>query len=62
MNRSLSRKFFIWVAALATAVVLIANAHLIYVAATSEPACMPHVRNGEPAPSPGRFSAATTSC
>lgn len=62
MNRSLSRKFFIWVTALAMVVVLMANAHLIYVAASSEPACIPHVRNGEPAQTPGRFSAATTSC
>jgi hypothetical protein len=48
---------------IAAAVVLLfagANAHLIYVAVTSQPACIPHVRLGEPAaPS---FSAAQSAC
>ena len=40
----------------------IANWHLVYMAITSEPACVAHVRQGEGTAQPGRFSAAQSSC
>ncbi|PSC06040.1 hypothetical protein SLNSH_06340 [Alsobacter soli] len=47
--------------AIGFAVVAGANAHLVYVALTSEPGCVPHVRSGESAP--GRaFGAAQSAC
>jgi hypothetical protein len=48
--------------ALAVAVVLAANAHLVYVATMSEPACVAHVRPGEASVERGQFSAAQSSC
>jgi hypothetical protein len=48
--------------ALAVALVLAANAHLIYVATTSQPACVAHVKQGEGDAARGRFSAAQSSC
>jgi len=52
----------IWLlVALAIAVVLAANAHLIYVATMSEPACVDHLRPGE-ARAARQFSAAESSC
>ena len=47
---------------LALLLVAIANGHLVYVAITSEPACVAHVRQGEGTAQPGRFSAAQSSC
>ena len=41
--------------------VAVANSHLVYVAATSQPDCVTHVRRGEAAPS-GEYSAASSSC
>ena len=46
--------------ALVIALVVAANAHLIYVATTSQPACVAHIRQG--AAERGRFSAAQSSC
>ena len=41
---------------------LIANAHLVYVATRSEPACVPHLRPSEsPAPAT-QYSAAQSAC
>jgi hypothetical protein len=48
--------------ALVVAVVLAANAHLVYVATTSQPACVDHVRPGEARSVHGQFSAAQSSC
>ncbi|HEY7842795.1 MAG TPA: hypothetical protein VID30_03835 [Bradyrhizobium sp.] len=48
--------------ALVIALVVAANAHLIYVATTSQPACVAHIRQGEGAAERGRFSAAQSSC
>jgi len=48
--------------ALAVAVVLAANAHLVYVATMSEPACVDHRRPGEAKAEGGQFSAAQSSC
>jgi hypothetical protein len=42
--------------------VLIANSHLVYVAITSQPECVAHVRPGEGSAKDGRFSAARSSC
>ena len=41
---------------------LIANSHLVYVAITSQPDCVAHVRKGEGDPGQGKFSAARSSC
>ncbi|WP_200941160.1 hypothetical protein [Afipia sp. Root123D2] len=38
-----------------------ANSHLVYVATTSQPDCVTHVRRGETATS-GQYSAASSSC
>jgi len=46
----------------ALAAVLAANAHLVYVATTSQPACVNHVRQGEGSAEHGLFSAAQSSC
>jgi len=45
----------------ALALVIGANAHLVYVALTSQPACVAHLRPGDAAP-PGAFSAARSAC
>ena len=47
---------------LAVAIVLAANTHLVYVAITSQPACVTHVRQGESSAQRGLFSAAQSSC
>ena len=39
-----------------------ANAHLVYVAATSQPDCVAHVRQGEEARGAVQFSAAKSAC
>lgn len=46
----------------AIAAVLAANAHLVYVATTSQPPCVTHIRQGEGNAERGRFSAAQSSC
>jgi hypothetical protein len=40
---------------------VVANSHLVYVATTSQPDCVTHVRRGETAAS-GQYSAASSSC
>lgn len=40
----------------------IANAHLVYVATTSQPACVPHVRHGQGIPAHRLYSAAQSAC
>ena len=39
-----------------------ANAHLLYVAVTSQPDCVAHVRPGEAATGSSSFSAAKSAC
>ena len=57
------RSFRLWiVVAAALALVLAANAHLVYVATTSQPACVSHVRHGEGGAERGQFNAAQSSC
>jgi hypothetical protein len=41
---------------------LIANSHLVYIAITSQPDCVAHLRQGEGSAKDGRFSAARSSC
>lgn len=43
------------------ALFLAANGHLVYVAMTSQPDCIAHVKPGESAPA-GGFSAARSAC
>ena len=50
------------VVALAAAAFVAANAHLIYVATISQPACVTHLRQGEASVERGLFSAAQSSC
>ena len=54
-------RLWLWIA-LVIAVVLAANAHLVYVAVSSQPACVTHVRQGEGSADRGHFSAAESSC
>jgi hypothetical protein len=42
--RRLSRRFWLSLALGLIAVVLLANVHLVYVAITSQPACVPHLQ------------------
>ena len=42
--------------------VMAANAHLLYVALTSQPACVIHLRQGEKTAAPGLYRAAKSSC
>jgi len=48
--------------AVAAAVFIAANAHLIYVATMSQPACLTHLKQGEGDATRGLFSAAHSSC
>jgi hypothetical protein len=47
---------------LVAAIFLAANAHLIYVAAISQPACVEHLRQGHGDVERGHFAAAQSSC
>jgi hypothetical protein len=42
--------------------VVAANAHLVYVASISQPACVAHLRQGDGSSQLGLFSAAQSSC
>jgi hypothetical protein len=58
-----ARRIHIWILlAVAAAGLLAANAHLVYVATTSQPACVMHVKPGEAGKASGLFSAAKSSC
>lgn len=53
----------VWLAVIAgVALVVGANGHLIYVAVTSQPDCVAHVRPGAGDGARGSFSAAKPSC
>jgi hypothetical protein len=61
--RRVKTRPFVWAAIGAgLLLVLIANSHLVYVAITSQPECVAHVRQGEGDPAHGKFSAARSSC
>jgi hypothetical protein len=42
--------------------VLMANAHMVYVAFSSQPDCIDHVKRGASVAEAGKFSAASSSC
>jgi hypothetical protein len=47
---------------LAIVAVLLANAHLVWVAVSSQPDCVAHVRDGDPDRPDGSYMAAKSSC
>lgn len=56
---------WVWLVLMAVAAIfLVANAHLIYVATTSQPACVAHLRQSQTqgVAERGRFAAAQSSC
>jgi hypothetical protein len=61
-KRLLSLPVVVSVAVVGLLIVLLANAHLVYVAFTSQPDCVAHIKASEvPAPR-GSFSAANSAC
>lgn len=66
MNAVMSRRgrLSVWLLVAAGVLLVIgANWHLVYVAVTSQPECIAHVRPGESDPvNPRAFSAAKSSC
>lgn len=59
---SRARRIAIVLAGCGALLMLIANAHLVYVATWSEPACVHHLRQGEPAAPGAQYSAAQSAC
>lgn len=57
-----SRGFYVTLAITAVGAILLANAHLVYVASTSEPKCVEHARNDGTQKAVGVFGAAKSSC
>lgn len=62
MNLPRFHAFYVVLALLALAMVLLANVHLVLVASTSQPGCVDHVRAGETVAVSQDFSAASSSC
>ncbi|HWK67859.1 MAG TPA: hypothetical protein VNZ94_14005 [Xanthobacteraceae bacterium] len=62
MRLSRQRLFALVLVGLALAVVMLANAHLLYVATSSQPECMPHAQAGGATSPVTPFSAAKPSC
>jgi hypothetical protein len=61
--RTSKRKAVMWLAVgLGLLVLFAANGHLVYVAMTSQPDCVDHVRQGEMSGKQSRFSAARSAC
>jgi len=57
------RKAVIWLAvAFGLLALFAANGHLVYVAMTSQPDCVDHIRQGEMSAMQSRFSAARSAC
>ena len=57
------RKVAIWLLlGVGVVALVVANGHLLYVAMTSQPDCVAHVRSGEGGGPHSRFSAAKSSC
>lgn len=57
-----SRRFYLVLAGVALAVILLANAHLVYVASTSQPDCVAHRIGDTAQKEAGTFGAAKSSC
>ena len=63
MRRVLSSRAAIWLIVAAGLLLVIgANAHLVYVAVTSQPDCVAHVRPGDGDAQDGSFGAAQSAC
>ncbi|MGM4924978.1 hypothetical protein AB8A31_18905 [Tardiphaga sp. 804_B3_N1_9] len=61
--KHVNAKVWIWMAvAAALLLVLMANAHMVYVAFSSQPDCIDHVKRGTSVAEAGKFSAASSSC
>lgn len=61
--RRLNTKILIWLSVAAgLLLVAVANAHLVYVAFSSQSDCIDHVKRGVAAAEAGKFSAASSSC
>lgn len=61
--RRLKTKTLIWMAVAAgLLLVAVANAHFVYVAFSSQPDCIDHIKRGVAVAAPGKFSAASSSC
>jgi hypothetical protein len=58
----LSRQLVVGLIGAALFVVILANAHLVYVASKSQPRCVEHTKVGDPEAQRGAFSAAGSSC
>jgi len=57
------RMISLWfLVAVTVALLVVANAHLIYVATKSRPDCLTHLKQGEGDATRGLFSAADSSC
>lgn len=57
------RKIAVWLLiGLGCLLLVAANAHLVYIAVTSQPECVAHIRHGEGDAMHDRFSAARSSC
>ena len=56
-----SKRAIILIAAALAVLLLAANAHLVYVAVTSQPDCVAHLKQGDAAQS-GSFRAAMSAC
>lgn len=50
----------LWLLVTAVLVVLVANAHLVYVAVSTQPGCVPHLKDRGDAP--GQYRAAKSAC
>ncbi len=62
-TRRLNTKMLVWLSVVAGILLfVIANAHLVYVAFSSQPDCIDHIKRGVAVAAPGQFSAASSSC
>lgn len=57
-----SRGFYVTLAIVVLGGILLANAHLVYVAATSQPKCVEHAKGDGAPQAQGVFGAAKSSC
>lgn len=63
VRRQLKTKTLIWLSVAAGLLLIaVANAHFVYVAFSSQPDCIDHIKRGVAAAAPGQFSAASSSC
>ncbi|MET0443864.1 MAG: hypothetical protein ABW151_04750 [Pseudorhodoplanes sp.] len=61
--KRLKTKTLIWLSVAAGLLLIaVANAHFVYVAFSSQPDCIDHIKRGVAVAAPGQFSAASSSC